>query len=259
MTTPHGWSLENNARLRMYEKLDRSLFRFMDMVCPLSSDLVEGITKCADGKIIRHILNGVDIDEVQSAVPADKSHSDSFSLGYIGQLIERKDLCTLISAMKLLCDAREKIRLTVIGDGPKQNNLKEEALRQGISEQIEFMGFKPDAITFLKTFDAFVLPSRMEGIPRCIMEAMAATVPVIVSDIPGNRDLVIHQKTGLLFSPGNSRDLADKIVTLMRHPEDAKNMAIRAREKVEAEFSSRKMAHEYTNLYFDLLGKQHQT
>lgn len=253
MTTPHGWSLENDLKLQFYEKIDRFSFRFMDMVCPLSTDLAHGIKNVVDNKKLRLVFNGVDIDEVQAALPVNKRNDDCFVLGYIGQLIDRKDLLTLISAVKVLVDKRKKLQLVVVGYGPNLPSLKVEASRLGIDSITDFTGFRTDAAGFLKTFDAFALTSRLEGIPRCIMEAMAVGVPVVVSDIPGNRDLVLHGETGLLFRLGNSYDLAEKITYIMDHPSEARIMANRGKLKVEQEYSNRKMAREYTKIYCDLM------
>lgn len=256
MTTPHGWSLDDNLKLMMYEKLDRNIFRFMDMVCPLSPDLAKGIERYADSSKIRLIANGVDIDEVQSMPSAVRQEKDCFLLGYIGRLVEGKDVATLLNSIKAVADCRGKIRLMVIGEGPEQGALMAQAVRLGIDAITEFAGFKPDATAYLKICDAFILPSLSEGTPRCVMEAMAAGIPVVASDIPGNRNLVIDQETGLLFAPGDSLALAEKIGALMLHPEEAQAMANRARKKVEAEFSNRKMAEEYTSIYYELYARK---
>lgn len=253
IATPHGWSMEKDTKLKVFEAIDRTTFRFMDMVCPLSLDLAAGLKRWVRSDKIRVILNGVDLDEMKEVKPTGKQHPDTFLIGYVGQLIERKDLSTLLKAVKILLEGGARIRLMVIGDGPKQPALKEEACKLGIGEHVAFEGFRPDAAAFLKTFDAFVLPSRMEGIPRCVMEAMAAGIPVVVSDIPGNRNLVIHKDTGLLFAPGNCHDLAEKIAFLVEHPALTGTMAEKAWQKVEGEFSSRKMAGEYSTLYSQLL------
>jgi glycosyltransferase involved in cell wall biosynthesis len=252
MTTPHGWSLEKDRKLKCYERLDRFSFQFMDLVCPLSPDLSDGLRHCVRDDKLKLIINGVDVDEVQSVQPTERCHSSSYLIGYIGQLIERKDMPTLLAAVKLLSSEGRKINLTIIGDGVKRDALMEETLRLGIDRQVEFLGFRTDAAACLKTFDVFVLPSRMEGIPRCIMEAMAASVPVVVSDIPGNKSLVDNGKTGLLFTVGDSIELADKIRYMMDHPDAAREMALCGKRKVEEEYSSRKMAREYTALYQEL-------
>ena len=255
VTTPHGWSLEKNRKLELYERLDRGLFRFMDAVCPLSQALKKDIENCAPPAALRLILNGVDVEEVQAASPPLRLRSGAFVIGYMGRLVELKDLNTLLAAIRHLCDRQLKIHLVIIGDGPEKADLFHMAARLGITERVNFLGFRADPLPILKTFDVFVLPSLTEGIPRCIMEAMAAGIPVIVSDIPGNRALVSHGETGLLFLPGNSSDLAEKIEAVMNDPVKAMAMAASGQKKIEDNYSSRKMGREYTKLYDELVGR----
>ena len=255
ISTPHGWSLEADRKLRAYENFDRSLFKFMDMVCPLSSDLATDIAK-RSSRNLRMILNGVDLDEVDRVPPVCNQQREHFLIGYIGQLIERKDLKTLLAAVKLLSDRSVPVKLQIVGGGTEFAKLKEYSRQLGIEQIVDFTGFRSDAVSILKNFDVFVLPSLMEGIPRCIMEAMAARVPVIVSDIPGNCDLVTHGKHGLLFSPGDSSDLAERIMTMMQHPERAGEMAVMSRDRVETLYSNRRMAVEYLAAYRQLTGGQ---
>lgn len=253
MTTPHGWSLEQDRKLQFYEKIDRFSFSFMDMVCPLSPDLADGLDGTVPPGRMKLIFNGVDIDEIEDVSPGQRVHSGSYLIGYIGQLIERKDMPTLLAAVSHLADRYKDIRLVILGDGAKRAELEDEVRRLGLADRIEFAGFRPDAAAWLKTFDLFVLPSRLEGIPRCIMEALAASLPVVVSDIPGNRDLVVHRQTGLLFPVGNSRALADSIVWMIEHPDEARELGKRGKLKVVEEYSNRKMASEYSLVYENLI------
>lgn len=254
MTTPHGWSLEADRKLQLYEKLDRWSFRYMDLVCPLSAELAEGISGLVKPSRLRLINNGVDIDEVRAAVSVSAGKSAGFTIGFIGQLIQRKDLMTLLAAVSRLRAAGVDVCLQIIGEGPKREPLQEEASRLGLTGKVEFHGFREDAAAYLKTFDLFVLPSLSEGIPRCLMESMAAGVPLVASDIPGNRNLVIPGESGLLFAPGDSRELAEKIAFMVSHTDEAQRMVQNALAKVEAEFSSRRMAREYSALYTELAG-----
>jgi glycosyltransferase involved in cell wall biosynthesis len=253
MTTPHGWSVEKDRKLQMYEQLDRWLFRFMDLVCPLSPALAEGLKSSIHAARLRLVYNGVDIDEVQAALSAKRNHSDDYVIGYIGRLVPLKNLETLLASFQLLKVDRPHIRLVIVGDGPERGNLEHQAKHLGLKGRVDFLGFRDDAAACLGDFDLFVLPSLSEGIPRCIMEAMAASVPVVVSDIPGNRSLVSNGKTGLLFPVGDSRELADKIRYMMDHPDASREMALCGKRKVEDEYSSRKMAREYTGLYYELM------
>ena len=119
--------------------------------------------------------------------------------------------------------------------------------------EISFLGFRQDRLSFLKGFDVFVLPSRLEGIPRCLMEAMAAGIPVIASDIPGCNDLVSSGKTGFLFEPENPDKLASTIehaASVERH--NIEMLKSHARDFVKEKYSAERMAEEYESIYNDL-------
>jgi len=248
MTTPHGWSLENDRKLKMYEKLDRFIFKFMDMVCPLSEALYTDAEKYCKGNI-RLITNGVDIDEVRSSFVNAYFRDGSYIIGYIGRLVESKDIVTLLDAVAALFCAGRKVRLVLVGDGDYCQKLKEHAKSLAIDHLALFPGFRSDAVCFLKGFDCFVLPSLSEGTPRCVMEAMALKIPVIASDIPGNRILVSHNETGLLFPVTDSQSLAEQILCIMDQPDKAQKMAQNGYKKVEDEYSSNRMAREYAPIY----------
>lgn len=252
ISTPHGWSKEADRKLQFYESLDRFLFRFMDHVCPLSEDLLDSVCSCTRPEKRKLILNGVDIAEVNSTQGSKESQVGYPRIGYVGQLIERKDLPTLLAAVHQVC-LTKAVKLVVVGDGPDRSKLISLAKSLGCGDSVDFLGYRTDALAITKSCDIFVLPSLLEGIPRCIMEAMAASVPVIVSDIPGCRDLVEHEKTGLLFQPANSTDLADKIEYILDHPDRAAEMAAAGREKINAEYSNMRMAREYAEVYYQLV------
>lgn len=255
MSTPHGWSVEKNRKLQIYEQLNRRIFRYMNLVCPLSPALVEGLNHCMDSAKLRLVFNGVDIDEVQAALAVRRNKNSAFVIGYVGRLVPLKNLETLLRAVQLLQNESQNIKLMIIGDGPERENLEDLAQNLEISVRVEFLGFRDDAVVFFNDFDVFVLPSLSEGIPRCIMEAMAASLPVIASDIPGNKNLVIHGDTGLLFIAGDSHSLAEQIRHVMSDQNAARAMALRGNSKVVEEYSSRRMAQDYTALYHELVGR----
>ncbi|MGH9905837.1 MAG: glycosyltransferase, partial [Pyrinomonadaceae bacterium] len=121
-----------------------------------------------------------------------------------------------------------------------------------IGNDVEFLGFRDDRLTFLKGFDVFVLPSRLEGIPRCLMEAMAARIPVVASDIPGCRDLISHDETGLLFELDNVESLLRCLSEVM-DPNVRVRLGQAARDVVVVNYSAATMARQYHGLYSGLL------
>jgi len=117
------------------------------------------------------------------------------------------------------------------------------------SAHIEFFGYRRNAVALMKSFDMLALPSWEEGIPRCLMESMAAEVSVIGWDIPGNRELVEHGVTGLLFRPERPQRVAEVILEIIDNPERAKDMTHRDRETARSRFSTTRMADDYAALY----------
>jgi len=253
VSTPHGWSKKMDAKLWCYEMLDRLIFPFLDAVAPLSEELYAPLAKIPGMRDkLYFIRNGVDLSEIveSQAINPDlleQKRLGAFILGYIGQLIPRKGLDTLIKAL-----ARVKClpwRLYLIGDGPQKEELKEIARKEGILKQIHFMGFRQDRIDFLRGFDAFILPSRLEGIPRCLMEAMGVGVPAIASNIPGCNDLIQDQRTGVLFDVDDDAMLATIIEKLAEANGLRQRLAFNAMDYVHKFYSATRMAEDYEALY----------
>lgn len=256
VATPHGWSVNAGAKLQIYEALDRLAFYTFDAVCPLSLDLHAGLARLPGMARRLHLIqNAVDIAEVDSAraAPPEGGAAGMMTIGYIGQLIPRKGLDVLLRALRAL--DRPTVRLWLIGDGPQRAELAELAGRLGISAQIGFLGYRNDRLSLLKACDIFVLPSRLEGIPRCILEAMSAGVPVVGSDIPGTRSLIRDGVTGLMFPVDDEAALTAALGRLLDDPNRCRAIAAAANQYVRAEFSAARMAGRYAELFADLVGR----
>ena len=257
IATPHGWSVDAGLKLQVYEALDRLAFAACDAIVPLSDDLAAGLRKLPWAKRRTWTIpNGVDLSEISDS---DRVAPEFASLradgvevyGYIGQLIARKRIDTLIRAFAALPNDRR--RLYLVGDGPERAQLEALAASLGQSSRIRFTGFRDDRLEFLRGFDVFVLPSSLEGIPRCVMEAMAAGVPVVASDIEGTRALVRDGDTGLMFDVGDDVRLATQIGRLMADPVLRVRLAAAARKLVHEGYSAARMAEDYLQLYRRLL------
>lgn len=257
VSTPHGWSKQADLKLSFYEILDRAIFPFFDAVAPLSEDLLKPLRRIPglSGKL-RLIRNAVDILEIgtecEIAPELLKWKRDGkFVIGYIGQLIPRKGLDVLLRALRKLNGACW--RVAIVGDGEEIETLQALAHELGISDFTRFFGFRKDRLSFLKAFDVFVLPSRFEGIPRCIMEAMTAGIPVIASDIPGCRDLVKKDETGILFPADDVIALASALDGLAANTGMRVRLGESGKKLVQEQFSAERMAREYEALYVSLV------
>jgi len=145
-------------------------------------------------------------------------------------------------------------RLCIIGEGPQRLELERLAGRIGEKDRVHFFGFRDDRIALMRCFDVFVLPSRLEGIPRCVLEAMAARVPVIATDIPGCRVLVEDNVTGMLFPVDDHIGLATKLRLLLGNDGLRDSMADAGHRLVRKDYSAETMAERYTELYVELAG-----
>ena len=256
VSTPHGWSKHVDFKLWCYEMLDRGAFRFMDAVVPLSEDIYQSLQKIPGlKKKLYFIRNGVDLSEVEAVdtvAPklAEWKEQGEFIIGYIGQLIPRKGLAVLLQAAAAI--KNQKWKLVFIGTGEQEAELKLLAAKLGIEDRVHFLGFRTDRLSFLKGFDVFVLPSTLEGIPRCLMEAMAAGVPIVASDIPGCTDLVRNEETGLLFQSGSVEGLKAALERIIADPQPADKLSHKAHDFIREEFSAARMAKEYEVLYYQL-------
>lgn len=258
VSTPHGWSKQAGLKLRLYEALDRRVFCHLHAVVPLSQDLFDDLStkSCLRGKL--HLIpNGVDLFDVRRPVAiapeiAAWTAEGRFVFGYIGQLIKRKGLDVLLQA--LAGWSGDNWRLALVGEGDERGALEAQARALGIGDRARFFGFREDRMAFLKGFDAFVLPSRLEGVPRCLMESMAAGVATIASDIPGCRDLITHGESGLLFMPDSVAGLRGALAQLARDETWRSRLASAGQRTIEENWSAEIMAERYGALYGELIG-----
>jgi glycosyltransferase involved in cell wall biosynthesis len=253
LATPHGWNTGAGVKLQAYEWAERVAFGWADAIAPLSGDLERGLHRLpwVRGRLTL-IPNGVDLDEVGASAavaPVVQAARDAgeFVVGYIGQLIERKRVDTLVDAFaSLRVDAR---RLFIVGDGDQRARLEARAAERGVGDRVHFTGFRDDRLELLRGFDALVLPSTLEGIPRCLMEAMAAGIPVVATDIPGTRDLVVDGQSGLLFPIGDTGRLAAALETVHGDAGLRSRLVTAGTTRVHTHFSARAMATRYAGLF----------
>lgn len=257
VSTPHGWSKKTDLKLIIYETINRLIFPFFDAVVPLSKELYNSCSKIPFLKKKLYLIeNGVDIDEIKKTDHiADEvlklKESGAFIIGYIGQLIKRKGLDILLRALKDI--PITNWHLFLVGEGDEKANLMKMAKEFNIDKQVHFTGFKKDRLSYLKGFDVFVLPSTLEGIPRCLMEAGAMGKAMIASNIPGCTEIVKNYETGLLFSMGDNTSLKKTLLKLLQKKDLRHVICSKASTLVEEKFSAKRMAKEYEDLYFGII------
>lgn len=259
ISTPHGWSRDAGFKLQCYEALNRAVFPLFDQLVPLSPELYRPLKRIPFVKHkLKLIQNGVDTGEIlachTTAPELIEWRAQGFLIiGYIGRLVHLKGLDILLKAAVML-DKDIPWRIVFVGDGEQRAFLKTLAKDLGVGDKVTFFGFQENRLEFLNVFDLFVLPSRSEGLPRCLMEAMTAGRVVVASDIPGTRELVVDEQTGFLFPSGDAEGLAEKLNWVLKGENPiAAEVAQRGKDFVLQNYSADNMALKYASLFKNIM------
>jgi glycosyltransferase involved in cell wall biosynthesis len=167
----------------------------------------------------------------------------------VGRLDAQKGHAYLLAAAADIPDAL----FVFVGEGRERSALEAQARALGVAERVRFLGHRDDVPDLLAACDVFVLPSRYEGLPLSVLEAMAAARPVVATAIEGTDEIVRHGETGLLVPPAAPSALAEAIRAVLADRALATRMGQAGRARVGREFSMSRMIDEVTGVYDELL------
>jgi glycosyltransferase involved in cell wall biosynthesis len=191
------------------------------------------------------IPNGVNVNRF--SVPVDRSW-DFPRLLFVGRLVHQKGLDLLFPALGKLTDLPWE--LTVIGDGPQRVLLEELATRLAIADCVHFAGWQrgSDLECHYRESNLFILPSRHEGMPNVVLEAMASGLPVLATRIAGSEELVLPGQTGELVAPESESALEEALRPLLMDASLRQRLGAAGRQRVVEEFTWASVARQYLNL-----------
>lgn len=212
------------------------------------------------GRKIQVIRNGVDVESFPR--PADPRFRAALAgdpgrpiVLTIARLDAQKGHAYLLAAAADIPDAL----FVLVGEGRERPGLEAQARALGVAERVRFLGHRDDVPELLAACDVFVLPSRYEGLPLSVLEAMAAARPVVATAIEGTDEIVLHGETGLLVPPAAPSALAQGIRAVLADRALAARMGQAGRARVCREFSMNRMIDEVTGVYDELLERSEFT
>ena len=267
----HGWDVSDpdgsNRRNRLLRRIVRPL---VGQYIALSSHQMSYLTARVGVAPLRltHVYNGVDVqrfrpagnDSIEpSSLPSGFAQGDSVVIGAVMRMQPVKapeDLATAFARLRTLLppETFARLRLVMVGDGA----LRESAMRildeAGVAAQAWLPGSRDDVPELMRAMDLFVVPSLAEGICNTILEAMASALPVIATDVGGNRDLVQPGLTGSLVPTGDPDALARTLEGYVAESDRCRREGRMARARAETQFSMDAMVRGYMNVYARALG-----
>jgi len=246
--TKHGRNNMFSPKGQFYERVAG---RLTDAVVPVSEDAAQ-VARTLDGVSpdrVQVIRNGIEIVD-RPAPPAAEARWNAV---HVARLDFVKDQATLLRAARLVANREPRFRLDIVGDGEERLALTRLAAELSLEDVVRFHGFQDEVRPFLERAGVFVLPSLSEGIALTLLEAMAAELPVVATDVGGNREVVTPGVTGLLVPPRDPRALAEAILSIMADPGRARTFGEAGRARVVRDFSLGQTVLQYEALYSRLL------
>ncbi len=198
------------------------------------------------------IEGGVDVDAIAQAQPLDadqwRTNADEPLLLWVGRMDPIKGLNTLVDAVAKVA-SRRPVKLLLVGDGPERGRIQKRVVDLSLQGHVHFLGMRRDVYRLIQTADLFVFPSRTEGMPNALLEAMAGRLPIVATDVPGCHDLVTDGKTGRLVKVDDPGALAEAIESALDDSETTNSMSANAWHFVSASHSVTKCHQTYEALY----------
>ncbi len=205
------------------------------------------------------IYNGIDVTNFQKSFEK-KTVREGLGLsekekvvGIVGRLVPEKAHGDFIAAIQLLAKEEKNVLGLIIGEGELLEPLRKQVEEKGLQKHILFSGFRDDVPVLYKAMDVLVLSSTSEGFPLTVLEAMAAGVPVVATEVGGVKELIKNDEDGLLVPPNDPGALAGAISRILNDSALSERIVSAAEEKVKNCFSVEKMTKDHELLYTEVL------
>jgi glycosyltransferase involved in cell wall biosynthesis len=255
VATHHLWTGQN-LRTRLVELLDAAVLHGCYKVIAVSSSVAQSMRRAlVPSRRIEVIPNGIALSgfrdgQQNSEVRASLGIPPGLPvIGAVGRLDIQKGHERLIEAARKITDAGQDATYIIVGEGVERPRLESLVQSLDLSDRVLLLGYKSDIRPYLAIMDLFVLPSRREGTPMALLEAMAMSKPVVATAVGGVPDVLTDGIDGIMLPENGTAGLSDALLRLLRDPALARQIARAGRRRVETEFSSRRMAGRYEDVY----------
>jgi glycosyltransferase involved in cell wall biosynthesis len=256
----HGWTAAT-WKVRLNEALDRRLLRRMDCtVCVSEAQAVKVRRAGVDPDRVLVIRNAIQVDAFEEPDRSYRRVLEGFFpnrpkhiVAAGGRLSPEKGFDLLIRAAADVALQDRGVGFVLFGEGPLREELERQANECGLQDRFVFAGFRTDLQRFLPWCDLVVLSSHTEGLPVVVLEALAAGVPVVATEVGGTPEVIDDGVNGFLVPPGDAAALAARIADVLGSEEKRREMGACGRRRVCEEFTFAAQAEQYYHLFVSLV------
>lgn len=254
--TKHGQQIPSSGITSKINKLTLQKSKIIGVSSDITQLMQKWITK---NKLpIEYIANGISLTPYIDKKSKDSAKSvlginaSTFCIGIVARLSRPKDHLLLIDAISVLSATYSDIKLIIVGDGPLRSAIESYITANHYEHLVTMLGERKDIANILNALDLFALTSSSEGIPMTILEAMAASLPVIATNVGGIPQVVIDEKTGFLVEDKDKNDLVEAIQKLILQPHLRQQFGEAGHLFLQSNYSIKQVVNKYENVYLNL-------
>lgn len=261
----HGWTGES-LRVRLYDRLDRLVLRWMDKVVCVSDGQATKVKRYgvpSEKVLVIHDAVRPERfsnpnDQYRTQLEEYFSKPTELIVGAAGRLSPEKGFSVFIDAAVQVATRCPTVNFAIFGEGALRDQLQRQIDSLGLSPRCRLVGFRKDFHRFLPQLDLFVQSSFTEGLPNVLLESAVAGVPVVATDVGGTAEIVEDGVTGYLVPSGDASALANRIIGVLSDGADRVHKALASQDRAKQLFTFEKQAESYERLFAQLLPGSHQ-
>lgn len=255
-----GMLRSTRAKLGAIRMVDRCTARWVTTFVAVSNRVAttEGRSLNVDSSRIEIIPRGREIPDMSKVERASARlevrnelsvATDAQLAIVVGRLIPTKGHAELLTAFRTVCGDLPRLHLVIVGDGPRRHNIERQIADERLGDRVHLLGSRGDVPRLLAASDAFVFPTRYEGHPGALVEALLAGLPTMVSDIPVHREFLDDGVTTVFFPADDPKEMGKAMLHLLSDEVGARRIAETARTIAEERFDIRNIARRHVALY----------
>jgi glycosyltransferase involved in cell wall biosynthesis len=256
VATCHNW-VGGTAALGIYNHLDRMALKKFNALAAVSDAVAHRLLAFSvPAEKIKTIANGIDVTAFERAQPLPLLKAEGNTVvGVVARLDLQKGFEYLLHAARELCKTFHDLKIVIVGEGPDRNAIEEMIQQYGLQASVVLAGQQSNMPAVYAAMDMFVLPSLNEGLPMTVLEAMAASKPVIATRVGAIPSVIKDGENGLLVNAKDPEGLQNAIASLLSDPERSRRLGDQAHAWVSQNYTSEEMALKYRDMYEEVLGR----